>query len=94
MLRKLFIYEDLDKIISDNILRINKNVKEYDSYFFFKLSVLNFEIIIFDIELFEVCGLEISLEDRNCFESKIIVDKVFFIFRLLFFIFMKIRLFF
>lgn len=80
MLRKLFIYEDMDKIINDNILRININVREYDSYFFFKLSILNFEIIILDIELFEVGGLEISLENRNCFVSIIIVDKVLFIF--------------
>lgn len=70
----------MDKIISDNILKIIRNVREYDSYFFFRLIVLNFEIIILDIELFEVGGLEISLEDGKSFVSKIIVDKVLFIF--------------
>lgn len=61
-------------------MRINFNVnREYDSYFFFILIVLNFELVevsILGMKLFEVSSLEISLEDEKYFERIMIVDKV------------------
>lgn len=64
-------------------MRINFNVnREYDSYFFFILIVLNFELVevsILGIKLFKVSSLEISLEDEINFERIMIVDKVEFV---------------
>lgn len=52
MYGNLFIYEEMNKIISDNILKINFKVnREYDNYLFCRVIVLNFE-------LFEVYILE------------------------------------
>lgn len=64
-------------------MRINFNVnREYDSYFFFILIVLNFELVevsILGMKLFKVSSLEISLEDEKYFERIMIVDKVEFV---------------
>lgn len=76
MYGNLFIYEEMNKIISDNILKINFKVnREYDNYLFCRLIVLNFEL--FEVYILdEFNGLEISLEYENYFENIIIVDKV------------------
>lgn len=72
----LFIYEEMNKIISDNILKINFKVnREYDNYLFCRLIVLNFELFeVYILDKFN--GLEISLEYVYYFENIIIDDKV------------------
>lgn len=81
MLRKLSTYEDMDKTINDNTLRININAREYDSYLPSKLSISNSETITLDTELPEAGGSETSSENRNCFVSTITADKALSTFR-------------
>lgn len=81
MLWKLSTYEDMDKTINDNTLRININAREYDSYLPSKLSISNSETITLDTELPEAGGSETSSENRNCFVSTITADKALSTFR-------------
>lgn len=76
--------EDIDKTISDNILRINLYAEENACNQYFKSTVLKFESfnnITFENKMPETSGSGMISEDENYFEITITADKARFTFQ-------------